>query len=370
MSSERKDDHLRLAAAQAALPRSGAGFDDVAFVHHALDGIDVEDVDLSVDVAGGRWSTPLLINAMTGGSETTGRVNRDLAIAARETGLAIASGSVSIALQDPSVADTFRVLRRENPDGVVLANLGVERSADDARRAVDLLQADALQVHLNSVQETVMPEGSRSFAAWRDSLETIVAAVDVPVVVKEVGFGLSAETLSLLGDLGVAAADVAGRGGTDFVAVENARRDRGDFAYLVGWGQTAIECLLEAPADAPVLLASGGVRTPLDVARALALGARAVGVSGGFLRPAMEGGAEALITRIREWQQHLAALCALLGAASPADLARTDVIVGGSTAEYCRARGIDQRPRAVRTRAHRDAGRRPASRRERSRDDR
>ncbi|HYP72972.1 MAG TPA: type 2 isopentenyl-diphosphate Delta-isomerase [Microbacterium sp.] len=351
MSSERKDDHLRLAAAQAAGPRSGAGFDDVRFVHHALAGIDVAAVDLTTRMPAGVWPVPLLINAMTGGSDTTGRVNRELAIAARETGLAIASGSVSIALGDPSVARTFQVLRDENPDGYVFANLGVERSADDARRAVELLQADALQVHVNAVQEIVMPEGSRAFSGWQRSLAAIVAAVDVPVVVKEVGFGLSAETLTLLSELGVAVADVSGRGGTDFVRVENARRPAGDYDYLVGWGQTAVACLLEAPADAPLLIASGGVRSPLDVVRALALGAHAVGVSGGFLRTAIDGGADALIAQIRDWQGHIAALCALLGAASPGDLAHTDVLIGGETAEYCRARGIDPASWATRRRA-------------------
>lgn len=365
MSSERKDDHLRLAAAQAAAPRSGAGFDDVRFVHHALAGIDVTDVDLSVRLPGAVWDTPLLINAMTGGSEVTGRVNRELAIAARETGLALASGSVSIALADASVADSFRVLREENPAGYVFANLGVERSPDDARRAVDLLQADALQVHVNSVQELVMPEGSRAFSSWAASLEAIVAAVDVPVVVKEVGFGLSADTLSQLTDLGVAIADVSGRGGTDFVQVENARRPAGDYDYLVGWGQTAVTCLLEAPVDAPVLIASGGVRSPLDVVRCLALGARAVGVSGGFLRTALDGGAAALVEQIEQWRTHVAGLCALLGADSPAALRHTDLIIGGDTAAFCRARGVDLAPWA-----HRAAAHRAATRRERSRDDR
>jgi isopentenyl-diphosphate Delta-isomerase len=340
MSSERKDDHVRLAAEQHEAVFANA-FDDVAFVHHALDGIDAETVDLAVDVPGGRWSMPVYVNAMTGGSDTTGRINRELAVAARETGLAIASGSLSIALADPSVAPSFRVLREEHPDGYLLANLGVERSPDDARRVVDLLDADALQVHLNSVQETVMPEGSRAFSSWARSLEAIVSAVQVPVVVKEVGFGLSPRTLSRLADLGVAAADVSGRGGTDFVRVENARRARGDYAYLAGWGQSAVACLLEAPAGAPLLFASGGVRTPLDVVRALALGARAVGVSGSFLRTVLDGGAPALVERLDEWRAHLTALCALLGAGSPGALTRTDVVVSGATADYARARGVE-----------------------------
>lgn len=186
-----------------------------------------------------------------------------------------------------------------------------------------------------------MPEGRRAFSGWQRSLEAIVAGVEVPVYVKEVGFGLSARTLRLLDDLGVAAADVSGRGGTDFVRVENARRPEGEYDYLAGWGQSALECLLDAPDRHPVLFASGGVRTPLDVVRALALGARGVGVSGSFLRTVVDGGAAALTDRISRWGEQLAALHAMLGADSPAALARTDLIVRGETAEFCRARGID-----------------------------
>lgn len=341
MSTERKDDHVRLVAEQHAGGPRANGFDDVTFVHHALGGIDAGTVELGVDVAGSTWTLPFYLNAMTGGSAATGQINRDLAIAARETGLAIASGSVSAALKDPSLESTFRVIREENPDGFVMANIGVERSPDDARRAVEILGADALQVHLNSVQETVMPEGSRAFSSWQASLEALLDAVDVPVIVKEVGFGLSARTLTQLGALGVAYADVSGSGGTDFARVENARRLGGEYAYLAGWGQSTVECLLDAPADAPTLLASGGVRNPLDVVRALALGARAVGVSGSFLKTVLDEGADGLVARIRDWTDQTRALLALLGAASPGELVETDLVVRGATAEYCRARGID-----------------------------
>lgn len=337
----RKDDHVRLAAHQQAEGVRRNDFDDVTFVHHALDGIDADRVDLGVEVAGTTWSLPFHINAMTGGSAGTGRINRDLAIAARETGVAIASGSLSAGLDDPSLLPTFRVLRDENPDGVVWANIGVERAPDDARRAVDALAADALQVHLNSMQETVMPEGSRHFSGWLRSLDALRDAVDVPIVVKEVGFGLSTRTLTRLHDLGIAYADVSGRGGTDFVRIENSRRAGADYGYLTGWGQSAVASLMDAPTPAPVLLASGGIRTPLDVVRALALGARAVGVSGIFLAPVLEGGADALIERITEWSAHTRALLAVLGAPSPADLRHTDLIIDGPTARYCAARGID-----------------------------
>ncbi|WP_036284516.1 type 2 isopentenyl-diphosphate Delta-isomerase [Microbacterium luticocti] len=362
MSSERKDQHVDLAAAQQAAPPSRNDFDDVAFVHHALAGIDRDRVSLRTSFAGITWPVPLYINGMTGGSDRTGRINRALAIAARETGIPIASGSMSIALREPDTAPTFRVLRDENPDGFVLANLSADADPDQARRAVELVDANALQLHLNSVQETVMPEGSRGFSAWPAAIEAIVAAVDVPVVVKEVGFGLSRRTLERLAGLGVAVADVSGAGGTDFARIENSRRPEADYAFMAGWGQSAVCCLLDAahrdttgptaadatpsatpatPSPIPALLASGGVRTPLDVVRALALGARAVGVSGVFLHAVLGGGEEALVAKIRAWLTQLGQLHALLGASDPAALTATDLLLRGAVHEFCELRGID-----------------------------
>ncbi|UUT34861.1 type 2 isopentenyl-diphosphate Delta-isomerase [Microbacterium elymi] len=292
MSSRRKDEHVDLADAQQADRPARNDFDDVRFVHHALAGIDRDRVSLATTFAGITWPVPLYVNGMTGGSQRTAQINRSLAIAARETGVPIASGSMSIALREPDTADSFRVLRTENPDGFVMANLSADATPDDAQRAVDLLGADALELHVNSVQETVMPEGSRDFSAWPAAIAAIVDRVPVPVIVKEVGFGLSRPTLERLADLGVAIADVSGSGGTDFARIENSRRPAADYAFMAGWGQSAVCSLLDAAASRrplPALLASGGVRTPLDVMRALALGARAVGVSGVFLHSVLRG---------------------------------------------------------------------------------
>ncbi|HEU0256977.1 MAG TPA: type 2 isopentenyl-diphosphate Delta-isomerase [Microbacteriaceae bacterium] len=361
MSAERKDQHLALADEQQLGGPARNDFDDVRFVHHALAGIDRDGIRSAVSFAGLRWARPLYINGMTGGSARAGRVNRDLAVAARETGVPIASGSMSICFKgeaDEATLDTFRVLRRENPDGFVMANLSADATPDEAARAVDLLAADALQIHLNSVQETVMPEGSRGFSAWPDQIAAIVEAVETPVIVKEVGFGLSRASLERLALLGVGIADVSGRGGTDFARIENARRSGGaapagtlgagdagfGYGFMAGWGQSAVCSLLDAKAGdegVPALLASGGVRTPLDVVRSLALGAHAVGVSGVFLHAVLEGGAAGLVAMIRAWLEQIAKLQALLGAASPAALTGTDVLLTGAVREYCQLRGID-----------------------------
>ncbi|WP_097870222.1 type 2 isopentenyl-diphosphate Delta-isomerase [Streptomyces sp. rh34] len=349
MIAERKDDHVRLAVEQQHGPGGRNQFDDVSFVHHALAGLDRAEVSLRTRFAGIEWPVPLYINAMTGGSARTGVINRDLAIAARETGVPIASGSMSAYFKDPSSAGTFAVMRRENPDGFLMANINATTTVDDARRAVDLLGADALQIHLNTVQETVMPEGDRSFASWGPRIEEIAAGVDVPVIVKEVGFGLSRETVALLGKLGVRVADVGGRGGTNFARIENGRRDGADYAYLDGWGQSTAACLLDGQGAGIPLLASGGARHPLDVARSLALGAAAVGASGGFLKVLLEGGVSALVEQISTWLDHLAGLMTALGAHTPVELARCDVLVHGALRDFCVDRGIDTRRIAQRS---------------------
>lgn len=336
----RKDDHLRLAPGSRPVGAHNE-FDDLAFVHHALAGIDVDAVSLAVDVDGMTWPAPLFVNGMTGGTERTTAINRELAIAARETGLPMGTGSASIALDDPAAAAGFRVVREENPDGIVFANLGVGRTGDDVRRAVDLLAADALQIHLNPVQELAMLEGARDLSGWRASLGEMVAASPVPVIVKEVGFGLSRETISELAGLGVRIADVGGRGGTDFLRIENDRDPHGGLAALSGFGQSAPAALLEAPAGFPALLASGGVRHAFDAVKALALGARAVGVAGVFLDAAISGGAEELIALIRRWLDQTRTILALLGADSPASLTRTDLLVRGALGAHTALRGVD-----------------------------
>ena len=338
----RKDAHLALADAQYN-PRANSGFDSVRFMPNALPQVALDEVDSSVRVFAEDascacsasanpaflWRSPLYINAMTGGSANAQKINAQLARVAAKTGVAIASGSLSAALQNDALSDTFSVIRSENPRGFVMANVSAGTSQSDAMRAVDMLQANALQVHLNAAQELVMPEGDRDFRNWLKNIEQIVRScerVSVPVVVKETGCGMTARDVLRLRNVGVRAVDVSGRGGTNFVTIENARRSHSGYDYLADWGLTTVESLIdirkcEALKANPVeIFASGGVRTPLDVVRALALGASAVGVAGEFLHTLMHEGEDALAQQISDWQEQIRVIMALLGCNSVADL--------------------------------------------------
>ncbi len=339
---QRKDDHIKLACEQYNA-HAESGFEHVRFIPNALPQLALSDVDTSVSVFDEttKWDTPLYINAMTGGSKKGENINESLARVAAKTGLAMASGSLSAALKNPRLAGTFSVIRRFNPHGFVMANVSAGVSAEQAIKAVEILQANALQIHLNAAQELVMSEGDRDFSAWLNNIEAIARELDsmkVPVVVKETGCGMSAHDVLRLKNVGVRAVDVGGRGGTNFVAIENARRGRkSDYEFLDSWGLTTVESLLDIaqcdeilcePRDSSdscnsarmQVFASGGVRTPLDVVRSLRLGASAVGVAGEFLHTLINEGEDALVEQIESWKAQIRVIMALLGCKNIEDL--------------------------------------------------
>lgn len=341
--ANRKDDHVALAThLYSSTPASD--FEQTHFVHHSLSTVDWDDISIATSFAGMAFSSPFFISAMTGGSQATYQINQNLAIVARETGLAIASGSLSIALKDPSSKESFTVMRKENPKGKIFANLGAHHTLENAKRAVDMLEADALQIHLNRPQELIMPEGDRDFSSWQENISTIVAGLEVPVFVKEVGFGMSRETIKELANLGVSVVDVAGNGGTNFAAIENSRRSIISYDYLENWGQSTMVSLLEAMSinecDRPTILASGGIRTPMDMIKSLALGAKAVGVSGQFLHLIQSKGVEATINEVNNWQEELKTMLSLLGVSKISDLNKTDMILSKNLQDWANARQI------------------------------
>ncbi|MBN8200298.1 type 2 isopentenyl-diphosphate Delta-isomerase [Bacillus sp. NTK034] len=339
--SKRKWDHIQHALATGQ--NSNTGLEDIAFIHQSLPDAFLDQADLGTSIGGLTLSSPIFINAMTGGGgERTVQINRDLALAARSTGLAMAVGSQMSALKDPSEAESYRVVRRENLSGIIFGNLGSEATIDQAKAAVDMIEADALQIHLNVVQELTMPEGDRDFRGALKRIENIVSHSEVPVVVKEVGFGINKETVSMLASTGVTAIDIGGFGGTNFSRIENARRER-LLSFFNEWGiPTAVSIAEAASLENNIeVIASGGIRTSHEIAKAIALGAGAAGMAGYFLKVLMKEGLEALIEEINNMHTELKVIMTALGAANITQLQQAPIIITEKTHHWLNERGID-----------------------------
>ncbi|MFU8793182.1 MAG: type 2 isopentenyl-diphosphate Delta-isomerase [Acholeplasmataceae bacterium] len=281
----RKDDHILFAYQQEERTND---FDKVRFEPVSLPKLSYDEIDCSTSLGNHRFEYPIYINAMTGGTDKAYEINQKLAVIAKTFGLPIATGSLSIALKDDTKKDSFQVIRQTFEDGFVIANIGVSKSPEGAQKAIDIVQANALQVHLNAPQEMMMPEGERDFSCWGKNLQKIIEYVNVPVIIKDVGFGISLKSAETLKALGATIIDVSGKGGTNFIEVENKRRAVPLTAFE-HYGFSTVEALLEMKSLKDVtILASGGIRNPYDVIKALALGAKAVGLSGFFLKLVMD----------------------------------------------------------------------------------
>lgn len=340
--ANRKDEHVKLAEMFFEENRA-SDFDNVRFIHHSFPEMAIDEADISTSFATFNVKQPFFINAMTGGSDRTKSVNEKLAKVARETDLPMASGSLSAAIKDPSLIDSFKIIRKVNPNGLVFANLGPGHTVDNAKKAIDILEADALQIHLNAVQEIVMPEGDRDFSDWLRNIEKIVKSIHVPVIVKEVGFGMSSKTIKHLKDIGVKTIDISGSGGTNFAKIENYRRGSNRFHYLEDYGQSTVISLLEAQEfmKNTEIIASGGIRNPMDIVKSLALGAKGVGIAGLFLNMVLNDGVEKTIETINSWKLEIASIMTLLGKRKVSELVTADLVILGEVREWCIVRGID-----------------------------
>ncbi|WP_226642317.1 type 2 isopentenyl-diphosphate Delta-isomerase [Mesobacillus subterraneus] len=339
--SKRKWDHIQYALETGQ--KRLTGFDDIKFVNQSLPGSKLDSVKLETEIGELSLSSPIFINAMTGGGgERTFRINRELAIAARETGSAIAVGSQMAALKNPDERRSYEVVREMHPDGIILANLGSEATVVQARAAIDMIQADALQIHLNVVQELTMPEGDRDFEGALARIMEIQQSVDIPVVVKEVGFGIGAETAALLCASGVGYVDVGGFGGTNFAEIENKRRNR-LLTFFEDWGIPTAASIIETKSATKKLsvIASGGIQTSLDIVKALAVGADAAAMAGYLLKTLMENGTEELIKEINLVKDEMAIIMTALGVHTICELKSVPLVITGETHHWLEQRGID-----------------------------
>ena len=298
-TGRRKADHIRINLEQPVQAReTTTGFEHYRLVHNALPEIDFDAIDTSTVVFGRTLRAPILISSMTGGVERGWEITQRLARAAQAHGCAIGVGSQRAAIEDGDRARYFAV-RDVAPDVLLFANLGAVQlnygyGVDDCRRAVDMIGADALILHLNPLQEALQPEGNRDFSGLLARIEAVCQRLEVPVVVKEVGFGISADVAKRIRDAGVAAIDVRGAGGPSWSAVEHHRAPDDHFRRLsetfIDWGIPTAESLRMVRETLPdtTIIASGGMRTGLDAAKAVALGATIVGFAGPMLKAAAE----------------------------------------------------------------------------------
>ncbi|MBI2359482.1 MAG: type 2 isopentenyl-diphosphate Delta-isomerase [Deltaproteobacteria bacterium] len=334
-TQRRKKEHLEICLDTEAVRHPyGTGFDRYFFRHNALPEVDIDEIDLSMSFLGKALKAPILISSMTGGFDLARKVNRNLAEAAQRLGVAMGVGSQRVALEEESVADSFRV-RGLAPDILLLGNLGAVQlnygyNVAQCRQAVEMIQADGLILHLNVLQEAVQPEGNRNFKGLREKIAEVCRQLPVPVVAKEVGSGISGEVALRLKQAGVKAIDVAGRGGTSWYQVEATRAaKKGQAADLTfaGWGIPTEEALIEVRAAVPDLevVASGGIRNGLDIAKAIALGADLAAIGQPLLAPALES-AQAVVEFLTGIIAEIKVAMLCVGAANLEALAKVPLV--------------------------------------------
>jgi isopentenyl-diphosphate Delta-isomerase len=320
---KRKLDHIDIILSGTAKHGVASGFDDVQFEHCALPNVNLDDIDLSTSFLGKSLRLPYLASSMTGGPAMGGKINRAIAEAAQELGFAMGVGSQRIALGGGSGHGLDVSIRRLAPDIPLYANLGAVQlvtgmTIDDAKRAVELIGADALILHLNPLQEALQPGGDRDWRNVDAEIEKVCRALSVPVIAKEVGAGISVDVAKRLVNCGVSAIDVAGVGGSSWAAVEGMRSENGSHLAEIfrNWGIPTARALLTIADALPELplIASGGIRHGLDGAKAIRLGATLAGQAGALLDAAVKG-PEAVVAHVQNWAQALRISCFVTGSA-------------------------------------------------------
>lgn len=256
--------------------------------------IDFNDINTKIKFLDKNINFPIMINAMTGGFDRAVEINSNLAKIAKKLNIPMAVGSQTIAIKDKEYEPSFKVVREILNDGVVISNVNAFVNVEEAKKAIDMINSDALQIHLNPAQEICMPEGDRNFKGVLRNIENIVKSIDKPIIIKEVGFGISSDVAKRLYDVGVKYIDLGGHGGTNFIKVEDARNEEFDFNELFEWGIPTALSLLENRNIGKDLniICSGGMRTANDVIKALSIGANMIGISGPILRELEERGYE------------------------------------------------------------------------------
>jgi isopentenyl-diphosphate delta-isomerase len=350
---KRKSEHIRISLNQNVQARNiTTGFEDVNFVHKALPEIDRKEIDLSTIVFGHKFTAPLIAGAITGGAQEAGKINATIAGAVEELGLGMGVGSQRAAIEDKRLEKTFAVARKKAPTAFLIANIGGVQlvngySLKEVKKAIAMIEADALAIHLNALQEMAQPEGQTNFRGVLERICEVAEELDKPVIAKETGAGIAAEEAKKLEGAGVKGIDVSGAGGTSFAAVEYYRAKGSEAgsqrrlgATFWDWGIPTAASIVEVTQTVKIpVIASGGIRNGVDAAKALALGASLASLSQPILQSAVKGVKETCNT-LSLLMDELRNVMFLVGADSVESLRRRPVVITGKMSEWLCMRGF------------------------------
>jgi len=351
---KRKADHIKICLDEKSQARQATtGFEDIRFVSRALPETDKQKIDLTTYLFGHKFDAPLLVGAMTGGTTEAKEINANIAQAVENLGLGMGVGSQRAAIENPKLIETFSIARKKAPDAFLIANIGGVQLAQtygirEVKKAVEMIEADAVAIHLNALQETVQPKGDTKFEGVLSKIDQITREIDVPVIIKETGSGISSEDAKMLEAAGVKGIDVGGLGGTSFAAVEYHRteNDKHKVQRFLGdsfwdWGIPTVASVVEVSQTVRIpVIASGGLRSGIDAAKAVSLGARLASLAHPVLKAAVESVSEtqSLLSLLIE---ELRNVLFLVGAKNVEQLAKVPIVITGKSAEWLKTRGFD-----------------------------
>lgn len=341
--AQRKLEHIKYAIELGDGPAS-THFEDLRFLHNCLPEINPADIVISGQMLGKKFRVPFFIDAITGGTDAVAAINGKLAVLADFCGIPMAVGSQYGAVRENTGLESYKIVRKHNPHGLVFANMSALTTPAQAQAAVDMLEADALEIHLNAAQEMFMPEGDKDYSGLLENIAALQEKISVSVIIKETGCGIAAEQYALCKKYGFNVFDCAGAGGTNFPAIEAKRAGiklNDDFA---SWGVPTCWSILDAIHTLEkddFLMASGGIRTAGDAAKAFALGADLVGITGPILKLLLENDVKTAISYLLDLIDDFVKYLALLGCNNVYQLRQVPLVITGDTKDFIECRGYD-----------------------------
>jgi len=353
-TQRRKADHIRICLDEKSQAKKATtGFEDVSFIHKALPEVDKQKINLTTTFFNHKFAAPIIVGALTGGTPQAEKINATIAEAVEKLELGMGVGSQRAAIEEKNLVQTFSAARKKAPHAFLIANLGGVQlvhgySIKEAKKAIDMIEADAIAIHLNALQEAIQPEGQTNFKGILAKIADLTAELDIPVIVKETGTGIAAEEAKKLEDAGVKAIDVGGLGGTSFAAVEQQRTNtkENQLQKFLGetfwdWGIPTATSIVEIAQTVKIpIISSGGIRNGSDIAKSVTLGTRLAGLSQPILQTAVKGvdETESLLTLLIE---ELRNIMFLVGAANIEHLTKAPVVITGKTAQWLKTRGFN-----------------------------